>query len=202
MLAPAVPKLATIFPMNRSREPWGKRASSNPRNPGRIRFDHKQLEDEMLKGFRDFVLRGNVIDLAVAVIIGSAFGAITASVTADVITPTISALVGAPDFSSLVVHVPVLHPVKPPAIIKPDYIPPGEIHIGKFLNALISFVLNAGAIYFGIVLPMQYLLKRFSPPATPPPPSTRPCPECLSDIPLAAKRCAHCTQPVAQALVP
>jgi large conductance mechanosensitive channel len=151
----------------------------------------------MLKGFRDFILRGNVIDLAVAVIIGGAFGAITASVTADVITPTISALVGAPDFSSLVIHVPVLHPVKPPVNPKPTDIPPGEIHIGKFLNTLISFVLNAGAIYFGIVLPTQYLFKRFSPPTPPPPPSTRPCPECLSDIPLAAKRCAHCTQLVA-----
>jgi large conductance mechanosensitive channel len=152
----------------------------------------------MLKGFRDFILRGNVIDLAVAVIIGGAFGAITASVTADVITPTISALVGAPDFSSLVIHVPVLHPVTPPAHPPANYIAPGEIHIGKLLNALISFVLNAGAIYFGIVLPTQYLFKRFSPPTPPPPPSTRPCPECLSDIPLAAKRCAHCTQPVAQ----
>jgi large conductance mechanosensitive channel len=171
---------------------------SQARQPDQIRFDLKQLEDKMLKGFRDFILRGNVVDLAVAVIIGASFGAITASVTADVITPTISALVGAPDFSSLVVHVPVLNPVPPPAHPPANYIPPGEIHIGKFLNALISFVLNAGAIYFGIVLPMQYLLKRFSPPAPPPPPSTRPCPECLSDIPLAAKRCAHCAQPVAQ----
>jgi large conductance mechanosensitive channel len=153
----------------------------------------------MLKGFRDFVLRGNVVDLAVAVIIGSAFATITASLTADVITPMISALVGAPDFTSLVIHMPVLHSLPPP---KPGTIPPGEIHIGKFLNALISFVLNAGAIYFGIVLPMQYLLKRFSPPAPPPPPSTRPCPECLSDIPLAAKRCAHCAQPVPQMLIP
>ena len=152
----------------------------------------------MLKGFRDFILRGNVVDLAVAVIIGASFGGITASVTADVITPIISALAGTPDFSALVVHVPVLNPVPPPAHPPANYIPPGEIHIGKFLNTLISFVLNAGAIYFGIVLPMQYLLKRFSPPVPPPPPSTRPCPECLSDIPLAAKRCAHCAQPVAQ----
>ena len=75
--------------------------------------DHLR-EEEMLKGFRDFILRGNVVDLAVAVIIGAAFGAITASVTADVITPMISALVGAPDFSSLVIHMPVLHHVPPP----------------------------------------------------------------------------------------
>ena len=150
----------------------------------------------MLKGFRDFILRGNVVDLAVAVIIGAAFGAITASVTADVITPMISALVGAPDFSSLVIHIPVLHPVTPPVNPKPDYIAPGDIHIGKLLNALINFLLVAGAIYFAIVLPMQYMFKKFNHPAAPAAPTTKPCPECLSDIPLAAKRCAHCTQPV------
>jgi large conductance mechanosensitive channel len=151
----------------------------------------------MLKGFRDFILRGNFVDLAVAVIIGAAFGAITASVTADVITPLISAVVGAPDFSSLVIHVPVLHQVAPPLHPGPTYIAPGEIHIGKLLNTLINFVLVAGAIYFAIVLPTQYMLKRFTPPAPPAPPATKPCPECLSEIPLAAKRCAHCAQPVA-----
>ena len=151
----------------------------------------------MLKGFRDFILRGNVVDLAVAVIIGAAFGAITASLTADVITPTISALVGAPDFSSLVIHVPVLHNVPPPPHPLPaNYIPPGEIHIGKLLNALINFLLVAAAIYFAIVLPMQYLLKKFSPPAASPA-ATKNCPECLSAIPIEAKRCAHCAQPVA-----
>jgi large conductance mechanosensitive channel len=151
----------------------------------------------MLKGFRDFILRGNVVDLAVAVIIGAAFGAITASITADVITPLISAVIGAPDFSSLVIHVPVLHTVKPPAVLPPGYIPPGDVHIGKLLNALINFFLVASAIYFAIVLPMQYMLKRFNTPASPPaPPATKTCPECLSEIPLAAKRCAHCAQPV------
>jgi len=158
----------------------------------------KPKEKDMLKGFRDFILRGNVVDLAVAVIIGAAFGAITASVTADVITPTISALVGAPDFSSLVIHIPVLHDDPPPPNPLPaNYIRPGDIHIGKLLNALINFLLVAAAIYFAIVLPMQYMLKKFSPPAPPAPPVTKPCPECLSDIPLAAKRCAHCAQPVA-----
>jgi large conductance mechanosensitive channel len=151
----------------------------------------------MLKGFRDFILRGNVIDLAVAVIIGAAFGAITASVTADVITPVISALIGAPDFSTLIIHIPPLHHVPPPPSPLPaNYVAPGDIHIGKLLNALINFVLVAAAIYFGIVMPMQYLLKRFSPPAPPAPPATKPCPECLSEIPLAARRCAHCAQPV------
>ena len=148
----------------------------------------------MLKGFRDFILRGNVVDLAVAVIIGAAFGAITASLTGDVITPLISALVGAPDFSSLVVHVPVLHKVAPPSPLPAGYIAPGELHLGKFLNALINFLLNAAAIYFMIVLPMKYLLIRFEAPA---PPSTKVCPQCLSDVPLAATRCKFCTEPLA-----
>jgi len=150
----------------------------------------------MLKGFRDFILRGNVVDLAVAVIIGAAFGAITASVTADVITPMISALVGAPDFSSLVIHMPVLHPVPPPHPLPANYIPPGEIRIGKLLNAAINFLLVSAAIYFAIVWPMQYMLKKLHPAEAAAPPTTKPCPECLSEIPLAAKRCAHCTQPV------
>ncbi len=151
----------------------------------------------MLKGFRDFILRGNVVDLAVAVIIGGAFGAITASVTADVITPVISALIGAPDFSTLVIHIPVLHHVPPPPNPLPaNYVPPGDVHIGKLLNALINFALVAAAIYFAVVLPMQYLLKKFNPPA-PAPAATKDCPECLSAIPIAAKRCAHCAQPVA-----
>jgi len=152
----------------------------------------------MINGFRDFILRGNVVDLAVAVIIGAAFGAITASVTADVITPVISALIGAPDFSSLVIHIPVLHSVPPPPNPLPaNYVPPGVVHVGKLLNALINFLLVAAAIYFAIVLPMQYLVKRITPPAPPVPPATKPCPECLSEIPLAAKRCAHCAQLVA-----
>jgi len=150
----------------------------------------------MLKGFRDFILRGNVVDLAVAVIIGAAFGAITSSLTADVVTPLISAVVGAPDFSTLVIHVPVLHHVPPPPSPLPaNYIAPGDLHIGKFLNAVIAFLLNAGAIYFGIILPMNYLLKKFNPPVAEPP-TTRACPQCLGDIPVAATRCKYCTQPV------
>ncbi len=147
----------------------------------------------MLKGFRDFVLRGNVVDLAVAVIIGAAFGAITASLTGDVITPLISALVGAPDFSSLVIHVPVLHKVAPPSPLPANYVAPGELHIGKFLNAVINFVLNAAAIYFLIVVPMKYLMARFEAPA---PPATKVCPQCLSDVPIGATRCKFCTEPL------
>jgi large conductance mechanosensitive channel len=150
----------------------------------------------MFKGFRDFILRGNVVDLAVAVIIGAAFGAITASLTADVITPMIAALVGAPDFSSLVFHMPSLRTIVPPNPLPAGYVPPGEIHIGKFLNALISFLLNAAAIYFMIVVPMKYLMAKFDGPAVPAPPATKACPQCLSDVPVAATRCKFCTEPL------
>ena len=147
----------------------------------------------MLKGFRDFILRGNVVDLAVAVIIGAAFGAITASMTTNVITPLISAIIGAPNFDSLVIHVPVLHAVAVPNPLPAGYVPPGEIQIGKFLNAAIDFVIKAAVIYFLIVLPMQKLLARINGPAAV---STKACPQCLSDVPLGATRCKFCTQPV------
>lgn len=149
----------------------------------------------MLKGFRDFVLRGNVVDLAVAVIIGAAFAAITSSLVANLITPLISAMVGVPDFSALVFHVPTLHHVAAPNPLPANYIAPGEIHYGVFLNAVISFMLNAAAIYFLIVLPMQKLMARMHP-AAPVEVTTKTCPECLSEIPLAAHRCKFCAQPV------
>lgn len=133
----------------------------------------------MLKGFRDFLMRGNVVDLATAVIIGAAFTAIVNSLVADIINPLIAATVGKPDFSHLILH---LHG--------------GEVKYGNFLNAAISFLLVGGAVYFGIILPMNALMNRLHP-AQPAAPSTKPCPECLSEIPLAAKRCAHCAQPVA-----
>ena len=150
----------------------------------------------MLKGFKDFILRGNVVDLAVAVIIGAAFAAITASITADVITPFIAALVGTPDFSSLVIHMQVLHAVTPPSPQPANYIPPGEIHIGKFLNTNINFLINAAAIYFLIVIPMKYVLARTQKPVAAAEPATKTCPQCISAIPLAATRCAFCTEPV------
>ena len=106
----------------------------------------------MLKGFRDFVLRGNVVDLAVAVVIGAAFTGIVNSLVKDIINPLISATVGQPNFSSLVAHV---HG--------------GAITYGNFLNALISFLIVATVIYFGVVLPVSKLLARFKPvPAAPP----------------------------------
>ena len=148
----------------------------------------------MIKGFRDFVLRGNVVDLAVAVIIGAAFGAITSSLTADVITPFLSALVGTPDFSSLVIHVPVLHAVTPPSPLPANYLPPGELHIGKFLNAVINFLIVASVVYFLVVVPIARLLARMGmgPAAAVP---VKSCSQCLSEIPLAAVRCKFCTQP-------
>jgi len=132
----------------------------------------------MLKGFRDFILRGNVVDLAVAVVIGAAFTSIVNSLVGDVINPLISAIVKKPDFSYLVLH---LHG--------------GVIKYGNFLNAVISFTIVAATIYFGVVLPVHKFLEKFHKPA--PAPATKPCPECLSDIPQAARRCAHCAQPVA-----
>ncbi len=145
----------------------------------------------MLKGFRDFILRGNVVDLAVAVIIGAAFAAITNSLVTDIINPFIAAIVGKPDFSAIVWHLNLHSPI---AGGKPDATA-GVIQIGKFLNNVISFILNAAVVYFVIVLPVSKLLARLNRPVETPV-TTRPCPQCLSDIPLAATRCRFCTQPV------
>jgi large conductance mechanosensitive channel len=134
----------------------------------------------VLKGFRDFILRGNVVDLAVAVIIGTAFGAIVTSLVSDVINPLIAGTVGQPDFSHVILHVGK-----------------GEVKIGNFLDHVISFLIIASVVYFAMVIPINALLNRFKKPIPPAPPVTKQCPECLSDIPIAAKRCAHCGQPVA-----
>ena len=160
----------------------------------------------MFKGFRDFILRGNVVDLAVAVIIGAAFSQITTALTANIITPFISAIVGAPDFSNLVFHMHVFHHgaaatsalAAGPCVAAPNApCPPvpGDIHYGVFLNAVINFLLNAAAIYFLIVLPVHKLLARINkqPEAAP---TTKTCPQCLSDIPIAATRCKFCTEPL------
>jgi large conductance mechanosensitive channel len=132
----------------------------------------------MLKGFRDFILRGNVVDLAVAVVIGAAFSSIVNSLVSDLINPLIAAIVHKPNFSYLVWNVNG-----------------GKITYGNFINALIQFLLVAFAVYFFVVLPLNALLKKFHP-AKAEPPKTRPCPQCLSDIPVAATRCSHCAQPV------
>jgi large conductance mechanosensitive channel len=134
----------------------------------------------MLKGFRDFILRGNVVDLAVAVIIGSAFNAIVTSLVKDILTQLIAAVAGKTDFSAVVF-----------------YLRGTPIQIGNFLNATISFLIMASVVYFGVVLPLNALLARVKKTAPETPISTKTCPECLSEIPLAARRCAHCAQPVA-----
>jgi len=133
----------------------------------------------MLKGFRDFVLRGNVVDLAIAVIIGAAFNGIVTSLVGDVINPLIAATVGKPDFSGVVLRVGN-----------------GTIKVGSFFNAVVSFLIVAFVVYFFIVIPTSRIMARFKPPVVEAP-ATKKCPECRSDIPIDAIRCAHCAQPVA-----
>ncbi|GGH13392.1 large conductance mechanosensitive channel protein MscL [Silvibacterium dinghuense] len=136
----------------------------------------------MLKGFRDFILRGNVIDLAVAVVVGAAFTNIVNSLVKNLLNPLIAAIVKKPDLSFL----------------KLD-LNGSNITYGTFLNDVISFVLIAAAVYFFFVLPINKLMAKFFPAKAAEPPQTRPCPECLADIPVAARRCSHCAQPVAAA---
>lgn len=128
----------------------------------------------MLKGFRDFVLRGNVIDLAVAVVIGAAFTGVVKAITDGFITPLIALAGGQPDTSGL------------------NF---GAFRIGDILGAIISFLITAAVVYFCVVMPVNRLMARFKP-SEALPKTTRSCPECLSDIPLAARRCAHCTSEV------
>jgi large conductance mechanosensitive channel len=127
----------------------------------------------VLKEFRQFLLRGNVVDLAVAVVIGVAFGAVVTAFVADLITPLIAAIFGKPSFSDLTFT-----------------INGSRFLYGEFLNAVLSFVLVAAAIFFVVVKPMNALAARR---ARAEDPTTRDCPECLSEIPLAARRCAYCT---------
>lgn len=133
----------------------------------------------MLKEFKQFLLRGNVVDLAVGVVIGAAFGTIVSALVSDLLTPLIAAIAKVPDFSGLVFT-----------------INESKFMIGHFLNALISFVLVASAVFFFIVKPMNLLIARSrkEPPADP---TTKKCKECLSEVPIDAKRCAHCTQVLA-----
>jgi large conductance mechanosensitive channel len=130
----------------------------------------------MLKGFKEFVLRGNVVDLAVAVVIGAAFGGMVAAFVKDLLTPLIAAIAGKPDFSGLSFT-----------------INNSTFLYGDFINAVVSFLLVATAVYFFIVVPMKTITERLKPKAAPAEPTTKKCPECLSEIPIAARRCAHCT---------
>jgi large conductance mechanosensitive channel len=133
----------------------------------------------MLDGFKKFILRGNVVDMAVGVVIGAAFGAVVTELTKAFLTPLIALLVGKPDYSNL------------KFIVRTTTFP-----IGDFINAVISFVLIAAAVYFFVVVPVNWLIARMHKGDKPADPTTKKCPECLSEIPIDARRCSHCTQPV------
>ena len=126
-------------------------------------------------GFKKFLLRGNVVDLAIGVVIGAAFGSVVTALVKGIIMPFIGLLIGAPDFSTLNVETGGQ-----------------KFLVGDFVNAVIAFLLVALVLYYLVVLPMNRLLDRFKPAPTVPAP-TKECPECLSKIPAAARRCAFCT---------
>jgi large conductance mechanosensitive channel len=133
----------------------------------------------MLKEFRTFLLRGNVIDLAVAVVIGAAFGAVVTALVEDLMTPLIAAIFGEPDFSALTFT-----------------INESVFYYGDFINAVITFVSVAAAIFFFVVKPINMVTERARRGQGTPDPTTRICPECLSEVPIAASRCMFCTQPL------
>lgn len=132
-----------------------------------------------MKGFRAFLLRGNVVDLAVGVVIGIAFGAVVTAFVKDLVTPLIAAIGGQPNFGGLYFT-----------------INNSRFLYGDFFNAVISFIVIALVIYYFVVLPVNALVARSrkEPPADP---TTKKCTECLSEIPIGAKRCAFCGQPQA-----
>ena len=135
----------------------------------------------MFKEFRQFILRGSLVDLAVAVVIGTAFGAVIAALVADIITPLIAAIGGKPDFGALSFTINGSH-----------------FLYGAFLNALIAFVIVAAVLFFFVIKPVNHLMaKRKTEPDVES--TTRECPECLSQIPIGARRCAFCTTEVAAA---
>jgi len=129
-----------------------------------------------VSGFKQFLLRGNVVDLAVAVVVGGAFGTIVASFVKDLLTPLIAAIGGQPNFSGIAFE--INH---------------SKFMIGDFINAIISFVIIAAVVYYAVVLPINTLITRFKKAEPVPEPTTKKCSECLSDIPIPAKRCAFCT---------
>jgi large conductance mechanosensitive channel len=134
----------------------------------------------MLSGFKQFILRGNVVDLAVGVVIGAAFGSVVTAFTKDLLTPLIAAIVGKPDFSAI------------------NFTINGTpFPVGDFINAVVSFVLVAAAVYFFVVTPINTLIARMRKAPDPADPTTKKCPECLSEIPIDARRCGFCTQPLA-----
>jgi large conductance mechanosensitive channel len=142
---------------------------SMPSPTGVVRGTGKQLG-----GFKKFILRGNVVDLAVGIVIGAAFTGVVQALVKDIITPLIGMAGGIPDFSSWAITVNG-----------------ARLLVGDFLNALISFLLVAAVVYFLVVLPVTKLMDKYR--SEPQPAPTKECPECLSKIPQAARRCSHCT---------
>lgn len=132
----------------------------------------------LLKDFKQFLLRGNVIDLSVGVVMGAAFGAVVNAIVADLLTPLIAAIARVPDFSSLFFT-----------------INGSQFKYGHFFNALISFILVSTAVFFFIVKPMNILISK-SRKEAPVDPTTKKCPECMAEIPINAKRCMYCAQKI------
>ncbi|MEZ4180389.1 MAG: large conductance mechanosensitive channel protein MscL [Candidatus Doudnabacteria bacterium] len=132
----------------------------------------------MLKDFKAFLFRGNVVDLAVGVVIGAAFGGVVTSLVEDLLTPLISAIAKLPDFSSLSLTINDV-----------------SLNYGLFLNAVISFVMVAAAIYFFVIMPMTKVMSMGKKPEAGP--TTKDCGECKSEVPMDAKRCKYCAQPMA-----
>jgi large conductance mechanosensitive channel len=132
----------------------------------------------MLDGFKKFILRGNVVDMAVGVVIGAAFGTLVSEFTKAFLAPVIKLIAGQPNYSNLNF---TIHGTPFP--------------IGDFITAGISFLLIAAAVYFFVVVPVNWLMAHMRT-EVPAAPTTKKCPECLSEIPIEARRCSHCTQVV------
>jgi large conductance mechanosensitive channel len=133
----------------------------------------------MASGFKEFLLRGNVVDLAVGVVVGAAFGAVVTAFTKDLLTPLIAAVAGKPDFSAIQFTVNN-----------------SKFLVGDFVNAVVSFLIIGVAVYYFVVLPINAMVRRFKKEPPPAAPTTKKCPECFSDIPIPAKRCPFCTSAV------
>ena len=133
-----------------------------------------------MKGFKQFIVRGNVLDLAVAVVMGAAFAAVVTALVKDLLTPIIAAIAGSPDFSRIAID-----------------LNGSKLLVGDFLNAMIAFLMMAVALYFFIVLPVNSLEARIRRGDAPADPTTKKCQECLSDVAIGARRCAFCTSQLA-----
>ena len=140
----------------------------------------QQHAKNWLGGFRAFILRGNVVDLAVGIMIGAAFTAVVNGLVSNIITPLIPLPTGS--LATVVWH--------------PPYNPKATVNIGAFINVVITFLILAFVIYFFIVRPVNALMQRYKPKDTEAPPATRDCPYCLNSVPLMATRCGYCTSPL------